>query len=926
MIDYKAVVKTLKDTGLFVKTFNEDKNAYFSKIETDSRQIDRNDIFICIKGFQTDGHIFAAEAEEKGAKLFIIQRKLESKTPQILVKNTRKSAAVLAKLCFDDPSKKFKLVGITGTNGKTTVSYLIENILRQNGKKTGLIGTYGYFINGKEYKTERTTPDILELNRIFEKMNSEDVKYVVMEVSSHALALDRVYGINFDVALFTNLTQEHLDFHKNLDDYAETKFKLFLYLEDSSGVAFINVDDAYGDRLYKNLKCEKYSLSFEEADFVIQNCKYLIDLSSFELIYKNEILKVNTNLIGRHNVFNVSSAIAIIKKIAPDISSDSILKYIKNIFPTKGRLENVSINKKINVFIDYAHTPDALKNVLKSLSYFTKGRLICVFGAGGERDKRKRPKMLDAALEFADLSIITNDNPRYEEPADIIRDIVGNTEIDAPYWITRDRKIAIQTAINLAKEDDIVLIAGKGHETYQEVKGKKLHLNDKEVAQSTLIAKELKDDELSIPIDPLQLEYVFGQKLDIASEDVLRFVSTDSRTIQDNSLFFALKGENFDGHDFIKEVQKKKNCWVVVQKEFKSSNRKLIRVEDTLEALGLLAQKYKSLFNVTTIAITGSFGKTTTKEYIYNILIDQASTLKTYSNENNLIGLPKTIFKLKPEHKYAILELGSNQFGEIAKLTEISNPDIGIVTAVGPCHLEFLKDENGVYQEKSALLRSNLKLKLFPGDDDRFKELEGITFGEGLQNNYRISKVSRLVKETKFSVNNDNFIIPTPFDKYSLNAAIAVALSSELGISKANIQEGLNKPLQISLRMEIQKSGNKTLLIDCYNANPDSMKAAINFWVEFQKGKPHIAILGDMLELGELREKLHKDVWKLLSEKEYHQIISVGELARYYQADQHFNNVDELISSDILKILDNDAVILLKASHGIELEKIIGRI
>ncbi|MCK4694656.1 MAG: UDP-N-acetylmuramoyl-L-alanyl-D-glutamate--2,6-diaminopimelate ligase, partial [Candidatus Cloacimonetes bacterium] len=343
------------------------------------------------------------------------------------------------------------------------------------------------------------------------------------------------YGINFDVALFTNLTQEHLDFHKNLDDYVETKFKLFLYLEDSSGVAFINVDDAYGDKLYKNLKCEKYSLSFEAADFVIQNCKYHIDRSLFELMYKNEILKVNTNLIGRHNVFNISSAIAIIKRIVPDIPSDSILKSIKNIFPTKGRLENVSINKKISIFVDYAHTPDALKNVLKSLSKFKKGRLICVFGAGGERDKRKRPKMLDVALDFADLSIITNDNPRYEEPADIIRDIVGNTEIDAPYWITRDREIAIQTAINLAKEDDIVLIAGKGHETYQEIKGKKLHFNDKEVAQSTLIAKKLKDDELSIPIDPLQLEFIFEQKLDIASEDVLQFISMDSRTIQDNS-------------------------------------------------------------------------------------------------------------------------------------------------------------------------------------------------------------------------------------------------------------------------------------------------------------------------------------------------------------------------------------------------------
>ncbi len=924
LISYLEILSELSKANLFCKSYYADESAFFSRIETDSRLIEKSNVFICIKGFETDGHLFAEKAKEKGAALFIVQEKLSADFPQILVKNSRKAAAILAKKYFGNPSAKFKLIGITGTNGKTTIAALIEKILRKNGKRTGLIGTYGYSIIGKEYSTKMTTPDIIALNTILSEMEKENVEFVIMEVSSHALALNRVYGLHFDAALFTNLTRDHLDFHKNIDEYAETKFLLFDYLAQNSGSAFINTDDKYGKILFTKLSCKKFSISFDDADVSIRNCKYELTGTTFELLINNEKINVKSNLIGNFNAFNIASAISIIKDIAPDIRNSRIRETINNIDPIKGRMEQIQIKKNITVFIDYAHSPDALKNVLQTLSGLkNRNRLICVFGAGGNRDKEKRPLMLTESLKYSDLSIITNDNPRNEEPADIIRDIVGNSPVEDNFWIIKDRETAIQTAVCLAKEKDIVLIAGKGHETYQEINGEKIHFNDKEIVQRSSERLPQAEDELSIPIDPLQLEFIFRKKINYNS--LIKHISTDSRTIKQGALFFALKGENFDGHDYVEQVIEK-NCPAVVNNDFQGKSKNLIRVQDTQKAYGKLASKYKSLFNVTSIAITGSFGKTTTKEYLYNILKYQAPTHKTFSNENNLIGLPKTIFQLRPEHKYAIFELGSNQFGEIAELTNICDPDVGIVTAIGPSHLEFLIDVDGVFKEKSALLEHKLDIRIFPGDEKRFNEFIGITFGYGRSNKYRLSKIESYAKKTEFFVNEQLFSIPTPFKEFSLNALIAVVTAKELGTSNEKIHKGLNDLLHISHRMEIKRSGNRTLLIDCYNANPDSMKVAVTFWMDMNKERPHIAVLGDMLELGSESKEFHREIKKLLRSINNKKIISVGDAARFYGADIHFDNVKYLISSDEIEKFEKDAVILIKASHGIQLEKIIGRL
>lgn len=947
-IEYSQIEAVLKEENLFNSLIQIDEHAEYTKIETDSRLIEKDDVFVCIKGFVSDGHSFVEEAFNNGAALFIVEKKLAQNYSQIVVKNSRKAAAVLGKLFFNDPTSKFKLIGITGTNGKTTIANLTEEILRKNGKRTGLIGTLGYSINGKVYKSERTTPDIFELNRIFQRMAKEEVEFVVMEVSSHALALDRVYGLHFDVALFTNLTQDHLDFHADLHEYAEAKFKLFEQVQMNNGISLLNIDDPVGIEFYNKIESNKYSISFISADFQITDCKFYIEDSSLQILVNrnknfnsaplhkgrsrgvcqdaNSILEIKTQLIGRFNVFNVASSAAIIQLVAPEISAEKLAESIAKIPPVRGRLESILNNRNIGIYVDYAHTPDALENVLSTLSQLKKGRLICVFGAGGDRDKTKRPKMLQVALKYTDLCIITNDNPRSESPAEIILDIAGDTDSQENFWIIRDRRTAIQTAIRAAKENDIVLLAGKGHETYQEINSVRSHFADSEVAGEAL-EHSVDSDSLSFPIDPLMLKILFDQeRLSQLPDDLIQHISTDSRSIKPNSLFFALQGDNFDGHDYITAVLKNENCLAVVQKDYTTNAKNVIRVEDTLTVYGLLAKKYKQLFGIKIIAITGSSGKTTTKEYLANILSEKFKILKTKANENNLIGLPKTIFKLRPEYKFAILELGTNQFGEIKKLTEISQPDLGIITSIGPSHLEFLIDEAGVFREKIALFGQPNIIKFFPGDDSRFNQYQGITFGQNESCNYKLNNFKIENGRTEFYVNDHHYSIPTPFHTFTLNALNAIAICSELNIEPEIIRTGLNKPLMIFHRMEIQHSKNRILLVDCYNANPDSMKAAIEFWLAYETARPHIAILGDMLELGQLTEKYHENILRLIKEKEIEQLISVGNLSRIYEAEKHFDTVDQLMESKIYNNFAGNAVILIKASHGIQLEKIIGRL
>jgi len=929
LISIEKIEQVLTEQKLLNNKKNIQQDISLLKMETDSRKVAEGDLFICISGYDVDGHDFAESASKNGAGLLITEKELNISIPQFIVSNSRKASAFLAQLFFDDPSAKFKLIGITGTNGKTTTANMLGELFLKLGKKVGIIGTLGYKINNTEYPSQLTTPDVTELNTIFNIMIEAEVEYVIMEVSSHSLYLDRVSGLHFDVGIFTNLTRDHLDFHENMENYFQAKALLFQMLEKNSGTAYINIDNTYGQKIFNDLNCMKYGISFNSGDISISDINIAQSSSSFCLKLNSASYLLKSSFIARHNILNISLAASVLLGIFPEIDEMTLDQLTSSLSPVHGRLESIRNDLGLHIYVDYAHSPDALDNVLSSLQLLKKGRLICVFGAGGERDKEKRPMMLKSALKYTDLAIVTSDNPRSEPVESIIQDIVEGTDPGEKYLIIRDRKDAIKTAVELAVEKDIILIAGKGHENYQQIGDNKLPFYDKEVVEDWLqnCDTDVPEGELSIPLDLLQISDQCNFKLNIDPGNIsFKHISTDSRDIHPNSLFIALKGENFDGHDYVEDILKVENCWALVKDDYESASNRLIRVDDPLKAMGDLARKYAGLFAAKRIAITGSMGKTTTKEYLYNILSLEAPTHRTHSNENNLIGLPKTIFKLKPDYKFVIYELGSNHFGEIGRLAEICNPEMAVITSIGSSHLEFFQDEAGVFSEKKALFDRKLKLRFFPGEDKRFNQYFGITFGTTEDCDYRTTNITKTENSTEFLVNGSKFSIPTLYDTFTQNAVIAISICKELSVSYESIQKGLNKPLSVPHRMEMIEIGEMTVLADCYNANPQSMKAAIKFWQDLKKDLPHVAILGDMLELGDIAVKLHENIGEIV--KNYHsaQVISVGELAENYSANVHFDNVEDLNNSQIAEKLPPDAVILLKASHGIKLEKFLKRI
>lgn len=460
-----------------------------NKINYDSRKVEKADIFVCIKGYSTDGHKYVDKAIENGCKVVIIQDNIEIKNDKITIikcTNTRKALALMGSNYYENPSSKMKIIGITGTNGKTTTAFMIKDILEANNKKVGLIGTIANYIGNEKIEAERTTPESLELQELFHEMVNKGVEYCVMEVSSHSLELDRVYGVKFEIGIFTNLTRDHLDFHKTFENYYKAKFKLF----DRSRIKIINVDDNYGRQVISDLNDLRadnvYSFSVKEDS----NYKaFDEEMGNRDIKFKLNIKRIEEftlSIPGEYNIYNALGAI--ISSFKLGIPVDSIKYGIERVV-VPGRCERVAkeYNLPYEIIIDYAHTPDGLENILKTAKAFTKGKLISVFGCGGDRDKVKRPQMGKISTDIADMTIITSDNPRSEDPMSIIKDIEIGVNKDK-YIVIENRREAIKKAINTANKNDVIVIAGKGHETYQVLQSETIHFDEREVVKEILNA------------------------------------------------------------------------------------------------------------------------------------------------------------------------------------------------------------------------------------------------------------------------------------------------------------------------------------------------------------------------------------------------------------------------------------------------------
>ena len=450
----------------------------------DSRKVTEGSLFVAVTGFASDGNRFIPMALSKGAAVVVTARKPEGDVPCVLVENDRLALALIGTNLYGNPARSMTLIGVTGTNGKTSTTLLLKQVLEKTlGAKVGLIGTMSNLIGDEELPTERTTPESLELQELFAKMRDAGCTHVVMEVSSHALTLHRVGGVHFDVAAFTNLTEDHLDFHKTMDAYCDAKAELFARCDK----AVINVDDNYAPRMLEKAECDVLRTSAYDADLYAKDAVLHAEGVSFTAVCGGETVAVELPIPGKFTVYNALSVLGIARQLG--ISLAECAEALKNVQGVKGRMEVVPTpGKNYSVLIDYSHTPDALENVISSVQDFCQGRVITVFGCGGDRDPIKRPIMGEIGVKLSDIAVITSDNPRTEVPEKIIEDIVAGVKDEyGMYKVVCDRRAAIRYAMDIAEKDDIIILAGKGHETYQEINGVKYHLDEREEVAAHLL-------------------------------------------------------------------------------------------------------------------------------------------------------------------------------------------------------------------------------------------------------------------------------------------------------------------------------------------------------------------------------------------------------------------------------------------------------
>ena len=463
------------------------------KIQYDSRKIERGDCFVAVRGTGSDGHVFAQQAISLGAAVLVLEDDgavpdslcMHAGVVKIVVPDSRKALAVLSANYYGNPSKKMRVIGVTGTNGKTTSTHLIKSILEAAGETVGLIGTIEYRFGTDSVPATHTTPESLELNELMARMLAAGCTSVSMEVSSHALHQSRVYGIDFRAAAFTNLTQDHLDYHKNMEEYFRAKKMLFDSLSPESW-SVTNRDDDWGRKLFASSSSHSLSYGFDaEADVRVMNAELSLQGSTITLEYRGSTTSLSSPLVGRFNVYNTLTAYSV--GLALGIPVEAMKQGIAGLSVVRGRFERIVSSAGWTAIIDYAHTPDALEKCLRTIHDILpkekRGRIITVFGAGGDRDKTKRPLMGAVVAELSDISIVTSDNPRTEDPDAIINDVLRGVASKREVLREADRRRAVERALRLAVAGDVVLIAGKGHEDYQVIGNQKIHLSDREIVE-----------------------------------------------------------------------------------------------------------------------------------------------------------------------------------------------------------------------------------------------------------------------------------------------------------------------------------------------------------------------------------------------------------------------------------------------------------
>ena len=904
----------------------------------DSRKAKKNDIFFAIKGNKTSGTKFIQEAILKKISAIVVDSKTKfktSKTPLLMVRDTRKS---LSEACSNFYKKKpSHIVAVTGTNGKTSVADFFFQLFKLNKIRAASIGTLGIKSNLFKKQTNLTSLDPLLLHKSLSEFKRKRINTVILEASSHGLDQKRLDHINFRAAAFTNLSRDHLDYHKNMNCYLNSKLYLFNNLLNKKTFCITDETNDFFKKLKKISKRRKIninSIGHDYGDLKILSQKHKNHFQEIKFLYKKKTYKLKTSLFGQYQIKNLLFAILLAEKCGLSIKKS--LKKTKYIKSAKGRLECIKkLKNNSRIFVDFAHTPDALERVLKNLKLQFKKNILIVFGCGGDRDKGKRSIMGYIASKYCKKIYLTDDNPRFENPKTIRQSIKKGIKTD--FIEMKNRKLAIQLAIKELGYNEILLITGKGHEQYQDFGSKKIRYSDENEIKKFFANKKKQTANYfwypSITSNVFKNYSCFNYKN----------VSINSKQIIPNSLFFAIKGKRKDGHDFVKEAIAKGAKKAVVNRLIRGINsKKLIRVPNTLIALNNLAKVTRYHTKAKIIGITGSSGKTTLKDMTSFVLKNFDKTSSSKSSFNNQYGVPLSVSNLQEKDVFGVFELGMDKKGEINSLSNILKPDIAVITNISSAHIKNFKSTKEIAKAKSEII-NNLVAQdiLILNRDDKFfgyiaqkarkKNVQVKSFGLKKNANLYLKSIkkNKNIYQVSISHNNEIYLFNI---KNNHNTYIQNVLSTCLIIFNLDLDLSGKKNIFLNFKIpegrgdvnQIKIFKKKFYLLDeSYNANPHSMRLAINYLNSFDKKKNQkILLLGDMLELGKKTNFFHKNLAKYINNSNIDKVFVIGKyiletykLIKKNKKGKILNTISD-ISSVIKNYINDNDVVMIKGSNA----------
>jgi len=711
-------------------------NTNIEGLSLDSRKIKKNYLFFAIRGAELNGEKYILDAIKKGAKAVVCSLKCKiknNKFPIIKVKNISEVITHACKKFYHE--KPNNIIAVTGTNGKSSVAEFYHQILTLQKIPVASIGTLGIKTKKKIKKTNLTTLDIISLHRELSRIKKLGINNVILEASSHGLLQARLNGLDFKIAIFTNFSQDHLDYHKNMKDYLKAKLILFskLLKEKNKIVTDNKIKEFPKLKLIaKNRKLNLLTIGTENSTIKINSLTNKNNFQQLSFRHNNKKYTIAVPLIGFFQIKNLLMAILAAEHSGLNINT--IVKSIKKIKEVNGRLQLIrTLPNQAKIFIDYAHTPNALEVSLKTLKEHYNINPDVVFGCGGERDKKKRPIMAKVCEKYAEKIYITDDNPRNESPQLIRQMIMSGFKKRKNIQIIPLRSKAIATAIINSKPNGIILVAGKGHETIQIYKNKILNFSDKVMIKKININQIKYSKKNYNQILNAETIYKLTKKKNIKFEGV----SINSKMIQKKNIFIAIKGKNHDGHSFAKEALKNKANFCIVSKNIKNINQnKLIKCKNTINFLNQLAAKKRESSNAKIIAITGSSGKTTLKTLLGNLLANYGKTYFSEKSYNNHFGVPLSLCNLENNHQYGVFEIGMNKPHEIRKLSNLVKPNIAVITNIGEAHIENFYNLNGIAKAKSEIIENISKngFLIINKDDKYFNFLSNIAKKKKIKN------------------------------------------------------------------------------------------------------------------------------------------------------------------------------------------------